>query len=128
MVNFQSHSMGLRFGLYGGIYTKSIPSSLASEVTSSHFWYRALSNTICIFLPGYSVATAFSIWHISVAVMYVAFVMVWTFLVTKLIAWYYVKKKYQSRLFSFMVSAPFLVGKSLDMTCVHHNTYKAHLH
>lgn len=33
-----------------------------------------------------------------------------------------------SRLFSFMVSAPFLVGKSLDMTCVHHNTYKAHLH
>jgi len=26
------------------------------------------------------------------------------------------------------VSAPFLVGKSLDMTCVHHNTYKAHLH
>ena len=33
-----------------------------------------------------------------------------------------------SRLFSFMVSAPFLVGKSLDMTCFHHNTYKAHLH
>ena len=26
------------------------------------------------------------------------------------------------------VYAPFLVGKSLDMTCVHHNTYKAHLH
>lgn len=33
-----------------------------------------------------------------------------------------------SRFFSFKVSAPFLVGKSLDMTCVHHNTYKAHLH
>ena len=33
-----------------------------------------------------------------------------------------------SRLFSFMVSAPFLIGKSLDMTCIHHNTYKAHLH
>ena len=26
-----------------------------------HFWYRALSNTICIFLPGYSAATVFSI-------------------------------------------------------------------